>query len=485
MRTATKNTGIATFKATARLQGAPNKAGELPLVLRYTTTKAGKTTQNIKFLSQRVAPFDFDDKAGLLKSNAPAANALNELITNRSHLLRVAASEADDASCWLEVSTRFDKLVKKQDAELLTKRVSKRLKTILPTWELEDAVAEKHRIAKEARENAKKLAELASEGFHAQSEQISEFHELLEGYPATFIKSSQKVKNQIKSWVNNLIRFSEETNTPLTFDNMSKKFYKSYGEWIFSEDNYDAWFGACVKRLNTFLNKCAADGKVINPAYKTFEVLTERKEVIYLTPSELDLVWEYEAAEEWKRKYQDICLFGNLTGLRVGDLLNSEYRVEDEMLVGRNTKNRTDFFTPLATDSRIGEILVKYDYNLNRVSEQKYNKYIKEILQEIFTKHNIHQKKIKLFHTRWTQKVPYSAYKWELISNHSSRRGFVTNMYNVHRYEIDDIKAMLGSTSNEILRYLVVEKASVKEKAEEKRKAKQLAILAKAKEKAA
>ncbi len=58
-------------------------------------------------------------------------------------------------------------------------------------------------------------------------------------------------------------------------------------------------------------------------------------------------------------------------------------------------------------------------------------------------------------------------------------------MYNVHRDGLDDIKAMLGSTTNEILRYLVVEKASVKEKAEEKRKAKQLAILAKAKERVA
>ena len=482
MKASTKNTGIVSFKVSARLQGTLNKHDELPLVIRYTSTKDGKTVQNIKYLKPRVTPADFDDKAGVLKSNAPAANTVNALIASRSHLLRTAASEANDAGDWNEVGSRYEALVTAADTEAVMKRVSKRLKvSIMPTWQLEDAVADKHRIEKEQRQNEKELAELAAKGFNAYAEQVAYFVEKLDNYPTSFIISGPKVINQINSWINNLKRFSKETNTLLTFDNMNKAFYKSYGDWILiKEKNYNNWFGACVKRLKTFLNKCVADGITVNPAFQTFKVLAEKKEVIYLSIKELDLVWNYEGNEVY-RKYQDLCVFGNITGLRVGDILNSTFRIDDEMLIGRNTKNETDFFIPLATDHRIEEILTKYNFNLGVVSEQKYNKYIKELLKEIFAKHNINQTEIKLFHTQWKQKVPYKAYKHELISNHSSRRGFVTNMYNVHKYTVDDIKAMLGSTSNEILKYLVVEKVAVKEKAQEKLKAKQAEILAKAK----
>jgi hypothetical protein len=291
MKASTKNTGIVSFKVSARLQGAPNKHGELPLVIRYTSTKDGKTVQNLKSLKQRVTPADFDDKAGLLKSNAPAANTVNALITSRTHLLRTAASEAKDAADWNEVITAYEALVVKADKEAVNKRVGKRLKeSIMPTWQLEDAVADKHRIEKEQRQNERELAELAAKGFNAYAEQVAFFVKQLDNYPETFLTSGPKVINQINSWINNLKRFSTETNTLLTFDNMNKAFYKAYGNWVFSEGNYDNWFGACVKRLKTFLNKCVADGIVVNPAYQTFEVYTERKEVIYLSTKELDLV---------------------------------------------------------------------------------------------------------------------------------------------------------------------------------------------------
>lgn len=209
-------------------------------------------------------------------------------------------------------------------------------------------------------------------------------------------------------------------------------------------------------------------GIAINPAHTGFKVLREVKDVIYLNPTEVDMVWNYDGDARW-RKYQDMCVFGNLTGLRVSDIKGSDFRIEDGLLVGRNTKTQSDYYIPLATDDRVEILLKRYDFNMFLVSEQKYNKYIKELLGIIYKRHNIHQRTITIVNYQWREKVKSYPFKQDLISNHSSRRGFITNMYNVHRYSVEEIQAMIGSTSSEILKYLKVEQQSIKEKAEAKR----------------
>ena len=391
-------------KVIARLQGKPNKAGELPLVIRYTFTNDGKTQQPVKSLKRNILPEDFDAASGFMKTNVTGSAEVNTLIASRCNHLRTAASQVPDPTDWTAVVDKYETLIAKQDLIDLYARDNKKIENVKPHIDFEDALVEKRRIEKKKRENDRKLALLASKGLNHRQGEVDAFKEKLLAYPETFFTSGQAVKNQITSWVNNIMRFAEVTGTELTFASMDMKFYQAYGDWIFSEGNFNNWFGACVKRLNTFLNKCKREGIVVNPAHTGFKVLREVKDIIYLNPEEVDMVWNYDGGERW-RKYQDICVFGNLTGLRVSDIKESDFRVDDDMLVGTNRKTKTGYFIPLATDDRLEILLERYDFKMGLMSEQKYNKYIKELLGIIYKKHNIHQKPITIINYRWSERV--------------------------------------------------------------------------------
>ena len=194
-------------------------------------------------------------------------------------------------------------------------------------------------------------------------------------------------------------------------------------------------------------------GIVVNKGYKKYKAPKETKEVIFLTSEELELVWDYrKVAKPAYHKYIDLCMFGNLTGLRYSDIKRSYWKVENGILQGLTKKTGGNFNIPLLLDSRIEELLKKYDYNLNLVSEVKYNKYIKLICKEVFDLHHINQIKIPIKTERLKKEDITYHFKHELISSHSSRRGFCTRMYQNHGYSERDILLMLGSKSSEILR---------------------------------
>ena len=118
---------------------------------------------------------------------------------------------------------------------------------------------------------------------------------------------------------------------------------------------------------------------------------------------------------------------------------------------GKTKKNNGDYNVPLILDSRISEILEKYNYNMNLVSEQKYNQNIKEICKALFEHHEINQKQIPIRRMKLREEFFERKFKWELLASHSNRRGFCSRMF--HKgFSERDILLMLGSKSNEVLK---------------------------------
>ena len=70
------------------------------------------------------------------------------------------------------------------------------------------------------------------------------------------------------------------------------------------------------------------------------------------------------------------------------------------------------------------DLLKKYRFNLPHISGQKYNEYIKEVcelagIDNIITVHTY----------KSGQAIKYEKQKFKLISSHTARRSFVTNLY--------------------------------------------------------
>jgi integrase len=185
-------------------------------------------------------------------------------------------------------------------------------------------------------------------------------------------------------------------------------------------------------------------------------VLQEEGDDIYLTVEELKTIEKKEIPAHLE-KYRDIFLIGAWTGLRFSDFT----RVTKENIINKfgnqyikikTKKTGEDVVIPVLPP--LARILHKYPGLLPTVSEQKFNKYIKDICQlaEIDEPTEITISK-GLLKTR--KFVP----KYKLVSSHTCRRSFCTNAF--LEFEIEPINIMKISghrTQRAFLRYIKADK---------------------------
>jgi hypothetical protein len=268
--------------------------------------------------------------------------------------------------------------------------------------------------------------------------------------------------------------FSFRADVPLTWDNFDQDFYKAYGGWLMygkqdevnKNDLYNNTFGSHVKRLYTFLDWVEEEhGIKVNHQYKKFKVLSEEKEVIYLDPQEIDMLWEFKMPQvkgfenkPW-RLVQDIAVFGTLSGLRISDIRRSRFNLDvlkrDRALEAKTKKTKGDYFIPIDLDPRIELILKKYEYNLDVITSNEFNKLIKKVLEYMYKEHDIHQTPIKYYRYKFKEEFTFEKPKYELYTSHCNRRSAVTNWHYVHGFSETEILAMLGSKSiTELKKYL-------------------------------
>lgn len=105
-------------------------------------------------------------------------------------------------------------------------------------------------------------------------------------------------------------------------------------------------------------------------------------------------------------------------------------------------------------------LLRKYDYNVPRVNEQVLNRYIKNILRDLSeTVPSLSESKrtlLTLTEIRGEEERRMKfvrdeegyvvKHRWEMVSSHTCRRSFVTNMYLFGKFSNQQIMSLTGHT---------------------------------------
>ena len=156
-----------------------------------------------------------------------------------------------------------------------------------------------------------------------------------------------------------------------------------------------------------------------------FYVFTEDVDNVYLNETELKQLKDFDfSAVPHLDRVRDWFLLLAWTGSRFSDLKKiDKANIKSNMLTYRQQKTNTSVTIPL--HPVVNEILQKYNYQMPEIiSNQRFNEYIKTACQdakidtlESFTR-TVGGKLI-------TETMP----KYELISSHTCRRSFCTNMY--------------------------------------------------------
>ncbi|RNI32252.1 hypothetical protein EFA69_02685 [Rufibacter immobilis] len=280
-----------------------------------------------------------------------------------------------------------------------------------------------------------------------------DFHKILEIYS----KGNQDISpNTIKQYNllrNNLLKFEEKKNYPLSFEGMDDKFFEAYSDFLlFDLDYFNNSWHKSVGLLKGFLNYAQDKHSVttVNPKSNKWKSYNEEKDIIYLNVEELDKLYSYEW-DEVKRKYVDLFVLACDTGFRISDLFRSRlWRIEEGMIY--TTTKKTKGAAKVPVTPRITEILKRYSYDMRVASEQKANKYIKECIEEIGL-----NTEVTILRYKRKKEFEFVRRRCDLVTLHCGRRSFISNCF-AKGFTETEILQMIGSKDLRTMkRYLKIE----------------------------
>lgn len=170
----------------------------------------------------------------------------------------------------------------------------------------------------------------------------------------------------------------------ITFSDINAKNIRKYDEWLHSLTLKDgtpyrqSTIHSYHKYLKQFINDAIVDGHLSSNPYKENRISIDRgthEHIECLTEEQLNAIRTMQVkAGTYMDRVRDLFLFQCYTGLAYSDLM--KFRPEDkETMTMHRTKTGSEFTIALLKPAR--EILAKYNGELPRISNQKYNLFLK------------------------------------------------------------------------------------------------------------
>lgn len=248
----------------------------------------------------------------------------------------------------------------------------------------------------------------------------------------TRVKGSLVVYKSLKKHLKN---YQSKTRTKIRFDKIDYNFMQAFQNFLIGWEEVNEKTGF-VKTLNnitiakqlstlkTFLGYARRQGIKVNDGYKDFSIKKDKLEVIALTQIELDLLFDYNLSLNKRLgQVRDVFCFSCATGFRFSDLqqLKREH-IKDFEIRLTIKKTKEPAIVPLNTYSKA--ILQKYEgmvTPLPMISNQKFNKYLKELCKLVEI-----NDPIEIIRYKGASKHSTIYPKYEVISAHTGRKTFAT-----------------------------------------------------------
>lgn len=282
---------------------------------------------------------------------------------------------------------------------------------------------------------------------------------------------------QYKATQKHLISFAEISNKPdFQFSEINKQFYDDFvvylqnpiqkienGELVFDKSDKPVLIkksftqnsvGKHVKILKVMLNDAPKD-LIAESDYRSFHVFTEDIDNVYLNEIELTQLKNFDFSKTlYLERVRDWFLLLAWTGCRFSDLEKiSKTDIRENTITFRQQKTGNKITIPL--HPVVLEILQKYKYSMPEpITNQKFNEYIKEVAEkagiiqmESFTRTSAGK--------LTTERLP----KCDLVTSHTGRRSFATNMYKLGIPSLTIMSITGHKTEKSFLKYIKVKQS--------------------------
>ncbi len=254
--------------------------------------------------------------------------------------------------------------------------------------------------------------------------------------------------------------FKRYTSRRVDFDTIDLEFYDTFMEYMIEQKGFsNNTLGKHIKTLKVFLSDAQERGIVVNMAYKSrrFRVLTENTDSIYLTEAELQELEQLDLSTDLKLdRARDLFLIGCWTGLRFSDFsILSQENIVGDFIEMKTQKTGETVVIPI--HKVVKDIFTKYKTEQGYswpepVSNVSMNSYLKTLGEMVEGLHETTPIGI----TKGGTYAVTNYKKYDLITTHTARRSFATNLYKDGVSALTIMKITGHRTEKAFLRYIKV-----------------------------
>ncbi len=252
-----------------------------------------------------------------------------------------------------------------------------------------------------------------------------------------------------------LREYERQQGVFLDFDDINQMFAEGFVAYLQSLNQATNTIGNKIKCVKTLMRNAYEQGYTTNTRFQYIKGQAEESDNVALTREELRLIADLDLTDNLRlARTRDVFLVGCWTGLRFSDVgrLRKEHIGGDGIIT--ITQAKTDDKVCIPLHPLVREILERYDYQLPIISNQKFNDYVKEVCKLA----GIDTPFIKSI-TRGGKRQSAIYPKWQLVSSHTARRSFATNLYLAGFPTISIMSVTGHRTETAFLKYIKVSKA--------------------------
>jgi integrase len=259
---------------------------------------------------------------------------------------------------------------------------------------------------------------------------------------------------------------ADQGKKTLQFDDIDWKFRAEFVEWLYLPPRRLSINTAAkiLKNVMQFMRESARLGLHGNRVYedKGFALRTVKtKNKIRLTFAELRTIAALDlSANARLDRVRDLLIVGSYSGLRFSDwskVKREQITVEPDgtELLEITTQKTTDhLFIPLLPELKA--VLVKYDFKLPKISVQKFDEYVKELLELA-----IPDAKFMRIYSEGGQVLDEYTEKYKHAGSHCARRSFASNFFEIGIPAAILMQITGHSTERQFFEYIDLDRRSI------------------------
>lgn len=275
---------------------------------------------------------------------------------------------------------------------------------------------------------------------------------------------------------NKILAFEESYGSRVRLDGISLKFHSKFVSFLETQQHLNPnTIGGYIDDIKLFCSNAHKKDYDVSNDYKLSEFYspTNKTQDIYLKEEEINAIFNVHLKHDYLDNSRDWFIIGLRTGFRISDFLRLTQKDLVDGFIEKQTK-KTGFPVIIPLHDQVKAILNKRNGLFPRkISDQRFNEYIKIIAEEAGLTQYIEGAKItevKIIKSGKEEKIHRKQFKkypkYELVTSHICRRSFATNLYG----KIDTLTIMKitgHQTEKQFLDYIKITPKEYAEKLKE------------------